>query len=87
MFPIGTLAARPFRSTTAGPPGPGVFDMKAGIVQAIHAVASLDDASGVELLFSSDEEVGSATSRALIEERALACGAVLVLEPAPTAVR
>ena len=59
----------------------GVFDMKAGIVQAIHAVASLDDASGVELLFSSDEEVGSDTSRALIEERALACGAVLVLEP------
>jgi glutamate carboxypeptidase len=58
-----------------------VFDMKAGIVQAIHAVASLDDASGVELLFSSDEEVGSGTSRALIEERALACGAVLVLEP------
>ena len=55
--------------------------MKAGIVQAIHAVASLDDASGVELLFSSDEEIGSDTSRALIEERALACGAVLVLEP------
>jgi glutamate carboxypeptidase len=81
VFPIGTLAARPFKVDGGCATGPGVFDMKAGIVQAIHAVASLDDASGVELLFSSDEEVGSGTSRELIEERALACGAVLVLEP------
>jgi glutamate carboxypeptidase len=82
VFPVGTLATRPFTAVDGRATGPGVFDMKAGIVQAIHAVASLDDASGVELLFSSDEEIGSATSRALIEERALACGAVLVLEPA-----
>ena len=66
---------------TAGRPGPGVFDMLAGIVQALHGLASLDDLSGVELLFSADEEVGSLASRDLIEERALACGAVLVLEP------
>jgi glutamate carboxypeptidase len=39
------------------------------------------DRSGVEILLSSDEEIGSRESRALIEERALACGAVLVLEP------
>jgi glutamate carboxypeptidase len=81
VFPIGTLAARPFEVDGGRATGPGVFDMKTGIVQAIHAVASLDDASGVELLFSADEEIGSETSRALIEERALACGAVLVLEP------
>jgi glutamate carboxypeptidase len=81
VFPIGTLADRPFTVDDGRATGPGVFDMKTGIVQAIHAVASLDDASGVELLFSSDEEIGSDTSRALIEERALACGAVLVLEP------
>ena len=55
--------------------------MLAGIVQALHGLATLDDLSGVELLFSADEEVGSAASRELIEERALACGAVLVLEP------
>ena len=55
--------------------------MKAGIVQAIHAVAALDDASGVEMLFTADEEVGSGASRALLEERAQACGNVLVLEP------
>lgn len=82
VFPLGTLDARPFAVVDGRATGPGVFDMKAGIVQAIHAVAALDDRSGVELLFSSDEEVGSTTSRALIEERAKACGAVLVLEPA-----
>ena len=81
VFPLGTLERRPFAVADGRVTGPGVFDMKAGIVQAVHAVAQLADRSGVELLFSSDEEVGSATSRALIEERALACGTVLVLEP------
>lgn len=55
--------------------------MKAGIVQALYAVASLPDSSHIEILLSSDEEIGSKESRALIEERALACGSVLVLEP------
>jgi glutamate carboxypeptidase len=81
VFPLGTLARRPFAITDGIITGPGVFDMKAGIVQAIHAAAALSDASHVELLFSSDEEVGSEASRALIEERAAACGAVLVCEP------
>jgi glutamate carboxypeptidase len=81
VFPIGTLAERPFAVADGHVTGPGVFDMKAGIVQAIHAVAALDDAAGVELLFTADEEVGSDTSRALLEERARACGNVLVLEP------
>lgn len=81
VFPIGALAARPFTVASGRATGPGVFDMKGGIVQAIHAVASLADPSGVEMLFTSDEEVKSETSRALLEERALACGTVLVLEP------
>jgi glutamate carboxypeptidase len=55
--------------------------MKAGIVQAVHAVASLADRSGVEMLITSDEEVGSDSSRELIERRAVACGNVLVCEP------
>jgi glutamate carboxypeptidase len=55
--------------------------MKAGIVQALHAVAALADTSHIEILLSADEEIGSRASRALIEERARTCGAVLVLEP------
>jgi glutamate carboxypeptidase len=81
VFPAGTVAGRPFAVHDGRATGPGVFDMKAGIVQAIHAVALLDQRDGVEMLFTSDEEVGSLTSRDLIEERAAACGNVLVLEP------
>ena len=81
VFPAGTVAARPFAVADGRITGPGVFDMKAGLVQAIHALAGLADRSGVEVLINSDEEIGSTTSRALIEQRAAACGAVLVLEP------
>jgi glutamate carboxypeptidase len=81
VFPAGSVAARPFAIVDGRATGPGVFDMKAGLVQAVHAIAELDDRSGVELLINCDEEVGSRLSRALIEERAVACGTVLVLEP------
>lgn len=81
VHPAGTLAVRPFTVDGDRATGPGIFDMKAGIVQAIHAVAALEDKSHVEILLSADEEIGSKASRALIEERALACGAVLVIEP------
>ncbi|WP_423983153.1 M20/M25/M40 family metallo-hydrolase, partial [Ilumatobacter sp.] len=81
VFPMGTLAQRPFDVTDGVATGPGVFDMLGGIVQALHGMSRLDDLSGVEVLFSADEEVGSVHSRELIEERALACGNVLVLEP------
>lgn len=81
VFPKGALAARPFTVADGRVTGPGVFDMKAGIVQAIHAVAALDDRTGVEILISADEEIGSGHSRDMIVERAEHCGAVLVLEP------
>ncbi len=87
VFPAGSCAARPFAVADGRATGPGVFDMKAGIVLAIHAVAALaaggdaDAASGVEILITSDEEVGSRCGRPVLEERARACGAVLVLEP------
>lgn len=81
VHPAGTLARLPFAVRDGKATGPGVFDMKAGIVQALYAVASLEDSSHVEILLSADEEIGSHASRAFIEERAIACGAVLVLEP------
>ncbi|MDC7340577.1 M20 family metallopeptidase [Streptomyces lydicus] len=82
VFPLGTLERRPFKVADGKATGPGVFDMLGGLVQAIHGLAALDDRSGVEILVTADEEVGSRSSRALIEERALACGAVLVFEGA-----
>ncbi|WP_078888374.1 M20 family metallopeptidase [Streptomyces sclerotialus] len=82
VFPLGTLARRPFQVEGGHATGPGVFDMLGGLVQAVHGLATLDDRSGVEILVTCDEEVGSRASRALIEERALACGAVLVFEGA-----
>ncbi|WP_414931038.1 M20/M25/M40 family metallo-hydrolase [Streptomyces sp. Je 1-369] len=82
VFPLGTLARRPFAVADGHATGPGVFDMLGGLVQAVHGLAALDDRSGVEILVTADEEVGSGSSRALIEERARACGAVLVFEGA-----
>ena len=81
VHPVGTLARLPFRHDGDVLRGPGVFDMKAGIIQALHAVASLDDASHIEILLTADEEIGSKASKDLLIERARACGAVLVLEP------
>ena len=88
VHPLGTLATRPFSNDGKVLLGPGVFDMATGIVQAIYAMAILEssgvDTSGIEMLWTSDEEIGSSTSRALIEEHTQALGknsAVLVLEP------
>lgn len=81
VHPVGTLDRLPFSIADDVVKGPGVFDMKAGIVQAIYAVSALSDHSHVEILFTCDEEIGSHASKALLEERAKACGAVLVLEP------
>ncbi|MEO6124424.1 MAG: M20 family metallopeptidase [Ilumatobacteraceae bacterium] len=81
VHPLGSLAERPFTVADGRATGPGVFDMKGGIVQAIHAVAALDDRSGIEMLWTADEEVGSLASVEFLSERAIACGAVLVMEP------
>ena len=82
---VGSLEQRPFTSDGGVLRGPGVFDMKAGIVQAVHAVRMLRDAghdvSRVSMLFTADEEIGSKTSRGLVEDMARGVDAVLVLEP------
>ena len=61
--------------------GPGVFDMKAGFVQALYAVSQIKGAQdNVALVATTDEETGSATSKALIERLAKTVQAVLVFE-------
>jgi glutamate carboxypeptidase len=80
VWPIGSLRARPYQVSGGVLRGPGCFDMKAGLVLAWHAVAALTDRAGVTLLVTGDEEIGSPTSRALIEAEAAGCAAALVLE-------
>jgi glutamate carboxypeptidase len=81
VWPPGTLEEFPFTVEDGVARGPGAFDMKAGIVQCLHAVRSVPDGP-VTILFTGDEEIGSPTSRALIEDEARGSRAVLVLEPA-----
>jgi len=80
VWPRGTLARWPFSADGGRATGPGVVDMKAGIVQALFALSALGTPEGVRLLVTTDEEVGSPSSRALIEESAAGLEAVLVLE-------
>ena len=80
VWPIGSLATHPFGIKDGVLRGPGCFDMKAGLVMAFHAIAALPDRTGVTLLVTGDEELGSPSSRELIEEEATGCVAALVLE-------
>ncbi|WP_055701253.1 MULTISPECIES: M20 family metallopeptidase [Streptomyces] len=80
VWPMGSLATHPWSVRDGVARGPGVFDMKAGLVQMFHALASLPSLEGVCVLVTGDEEVGSDTSRALIEEAARQCEATFVLE-------
>ncbi len=89
VWPIGSLAGHPWSLDDGVLRGPGTVDMKAGLVQAIHALSGLlahgVDLTGVCLLVTGDEEIGSPTSRALIEDEARGCAACFVLEGAGSA--
>lgn len=86
VFPVGTLATMPFYEEDGKIFGPGVQDMKGGLVIGLAAIATLLETGDmpkrpITFLFTSDEEVGSQTSRALIEKLAAQSALVLVLEP------
>ncbi|MEU6001371.1 M20 family metallopeptidase [Streptomyces sp. NPDC047197] len=80
VWPLGSLATHPFGVENGVLRGPGCFDMKTGVVMAFHALAALDSTDGVTVLITGDEELGSPSSRALIEAEARGCDAALVLE-------
>src|ERR1700742_1012939 len=85
VWPIGTLKKMPWREADGRYWGPGVLDMKAGVVTALAALRALRESKvhrPVILLLNSDEEVGSTVSRPITERLALQSSAVFVLEPA-----
>jgi len=86
VWPLATLASRPFRVENGCAFGPGIFDMKSGVevmVAALEAIQALELQPGreIRMLLSCDEESGSTTSRDLITAEAADCVAVFVLEP------
>ena len=87
VYPMGSLGKMRFRVKGGAAWGPGTLDMKAGLVLALSAVDALR-AGGIHpgkrlvFLWTSDEEIGSESSRAVIETEAQRSKAVLVLEPA-----
>lgn len=85
VWPLGTLAEMPFQVADGCARGPGVFDMKAGLVQGLWALRALREtgsaAPPVTFLLTSDEETGSLTSRELIEAEARKASVSMILEP------
>src|SRR5258705_11304933 len=87
VHPLGFIQRLPFRIEGDSAFGPGIYDMKGGAYLAYHAFAELcatpeRSSLGVTQLYVSDEEIGSPTSRALIEEEGRKAKYVLVTEPA-----
>ncbi len=85
VFPVGTLVKMPFHEKDGKVYGPGTSDMKGGIVVALTAFAAARDTGNlrrpITALCTSDEEIGSQSSRTLIEKLAIGSALVLVLEP------
>src|SRR5882762_1993331 len=85
VYEIGTIIRMPFRVSRERAWGPGTFDMKGGLVIALYAMDALAavgcmSEKRVVFLWTSDEEIGSESSRAAIEREAKRSDAVLVLE-------
>jgi len=86
VYSTGTLARMPFRVKGGKAYGPGTFDMKAGIVQALFALRALQHlrvqlSKRLVFLWTSDEEIGSESSRKYFEAEARRSDAVFVQEP------
>jgi glutamate carboxypeptidase len=88
VYPLGQLQRQPVEVRDGRLFGPGVYDMKAGLaiavcaIEAVMSTVSIDRRPAITMFATADEEVGSETSRALIENLAKQSSAVLVLEPA-----
>jgi glutamate carboxypeptidase len=86
VWPAGTLAERPFRVENLRAFGPGVFDMKAGLLLSLLvcealAAGHVEPGREVVFFFTSDEEIGTEAGVSFLLPEAARCGAVLCLEP------
>jgi glutamate carboxypeptidase len=86
VWPVGQLERMRLQTQDGKLHGPGIFDMKAGIAIAMLATRALVEtgaplARRIVMLWTTDEEIGSESSRRAIEEEARRSDAVLVLEP------
>lgn len=84
VWPAGTIGELPYAVDGDTVTGPGIFDMKAGLIQFLWAVRALDAAGlprpAMRLVLNGDEETGSVASRPVIEEAATGARAALVFE-------
>ena len=84
VWPMGTLKRWPFEIRDDRATGPGVFDMKAGVVQLLFALAAVAEGGGLDgvtVVLTTDEETGSKTSHRLLDEEAGGARAALIVEP------
>lgn len=86
VWPVGTLKERPYRVEAGKAFGPGIFDMKSGMVFSMFALRLLQQFGRAPrrplvYLFTGDEEIGSPSSRRMIEQFARASAATLCFEP------
>ncbi|MBD7938996.1 M20 family metallopeptidase [Cytobacillus sp. Sa5YUA1] len=87
VFPEGTVNKRPFQIKGNRAYGPGVVDMKSSLVELLYAMKALvhcgsNACENVQIILNGDEEIGSPSSRELIEEQAVGKEYALIMEPA-----
>ncbi|MCL4323345.1 MAG: M20/M25/M40 family metallo-hydrolase [Candidatus Thermoplasmatota archaeon] len=84
VFPSGTLQKNPFSINNEIATGPGIFDMKSGIIFALYAIGHFvkygNNNKKIVIMFTADEEIGSSFSRKFIEEQAAKSKYAIVLE-------
>lgn len=90
VYPAGAVASKPFRISEGLAYGPGIIDMKSGVLMGIYALRALiesgfEEYSELSVVFNNDEEVGSPGSANLLREIAQEVDAGFVLEPSRSA--
>jgi glutamate carboxypeptidase len=86
VHPVGSIKKSPFKVEGGAAYGPGIYDMKTGLIQVIFALSAIKNIGAtlnkkVVCLFNADEEIGSVSSRHLLKEEAAKSKYAFILEP------